>query len=88
MIIEFAPDRGRTKGTGRIAMKPRSARQSAKRLTRAIRAGATLVSELDYRVRGVRAGDVLVYDKSAKPTTACGLVVVAVATGEMRWPTF
>ena len=69
-------------------MKPRSARQSANQLARAVQAGNTFRSDVDYRVCGVKAGDLLVYDKFATPAVACGLVVVLNPAGEMRVANF
>jgi hypothetical protein len=65
-------------------MRPRSAKQSARRLVCSIKAGNTFVAPDDYAVCGVRKGDLLVYDKSARPATACGLVVVVRTSGEVR----
>ena len=61
-------------------MNEPTAKQSAVRLKRAVKAGQILVAEEDYAVCGIRKGDKLIYDKSAKP--AIGLAVVASTTGE------
>ena len=73
----------RTKGK---SMKKPNAKQSAVTLKRPLKAGHVFVADEDYAVCGIRRGDMLVYNKSAKPVI--GLAVVVSTDGKLRAPNF
>ncbi|HEY6328213.1 MAG TPA: hypothetical protein VI756_02675 [Blastocatellia bacterium] len=65
-----------------------SPKQSLQKLTRAIAAGWLFVADRDYRVCGIKQGDLLFYDPKAKPDAGQGLVVVDNDNGRLLMANF